>query len=323
MKILITGCAGFIGSHLADYLLEKGDKVTGIDNFSTGSYENIKHLHHNKNFVFKEVSVLDKGFDPLVSECDQIYHLAAAVGVKKIIEEPVKSIRAITESTSRVLDSALQNGKKKVLIASSSEVYGKNSNHVFNEKDDSVTGHDMRWLYSSAKKLDEFLSRGYFMDKGLPVVIVRFFNVVGPRQTGKYGMVIPRFVEQALKNEPITVFGNGKQTRCFGYVGDIVECVVKLMNNSKAVGEGFNVGSDNQISILDLAKKVIELTGSKSEIKFIPYGEIYGKGFEDIIDRKPDLTKVESLVGNLPRTNLNEILDKVIFDKSQALSISK
>ena len=313
-KILITGGAGFIGSHLAEKLLNKGVEVFVLDDLSTGKMENINHLENNKKFHFTKGSVLDKGlvFD-LVLKVDQVYHLAAAVGVKTIIEKPLDSFLINIEGTKNVLDAALEK-KIPVLLASTSEVYGKNDNLPFSEEHDRVYGsaYHSRWGYGMSKGSDEFLGLAYYREKELPVVIVRLFNVIGPRQAGAYGMVVPRFIQQALKREDITVYGSGDQTRCFGYVEDIVDALEALMASSSAFGQIFNVGSDEEISINDLAKKIIELTSSKSKIKRIPYTEVYGPEFDDMLRRKPDLSKIKTTIGYQPKYNLEESLKKII-----------
>lgn len=312
MKILITGGAGFIGSHLTDYLVEKGHKITILDDLSTGSKENIAHHGDIVDFVENTIMNEDR-VDFLVSRSDQIYHLAAAVGVKKIVEEPLASMKTNIRGTEIVLDAASKH-HKKILIASTSEVYGKNRALPFKEDDDSVFGSSAiaRWSYGSGKKIDEFYALACNEKNNLPVVITRFFNTCGPRQTGRYGMVIPTFVQQAIKDEPITVYGSGEQSRCFGYVGDVVDGIVTLMETPEAIGEIFNVGSEERISINNLAKKIKELTDSNSEIVHIPYEEAYEKNFEDMEHRIPSLSKIRKCIGYSPKTDLEGLLRKTI-----------
>ncbi|MEE9274536.1 MAG: GDP-mannose 4,6-dehydratase [bacterium] len=314
MKSMITGGAGFIGSHLATELLVRGHEVFIIDNFTTGRLENLEHIRSNPRLHLAMGSILDADFlDPLVRDCDEIYHLAAAVGVHLVMEKPVETIMTNVRGTEVVLQLARQYGRK-VLIASSSEVYGKNKYRPLREDDDRILGSvtKQRWAYANTKTLDEFLALAYHREWGLPIVIVRFFNIVGPRQSGRYGMVIPRFVESAVKGEPITVFGDGAQTRCFSHVSDVVRGVADLMAHPQAVGEVFNIGNNNEISIADLAGLVKKLAGSSSPIHFIPYEDAYGDGFEDMERRVPDLTKIHNLMGYEPRVHLDEILESVI-----------
>ncbi len=313
-KILITGGAGFIGSHLAEKLLQKGEEVFVLDDLSTGSLENIKNPENNPKFHFIRGSVLNRGLVGEAAEkVDEIYHLAAAVGVKTIIERPLESFLVNIEGTKNVLEKA-NIRKIPVLITSSSEVYGKNDKLPFKEEDDRIYGsayHD-RWGYGLSKGSDEFLGLAFFRENSLPVVIVRLFNVIGPRQSGSYGMVVPRFIKQALNNEPVEVYGDGKQTRCFGYVGSVVNALVELMRNKeKSYGQIFNLGSDEKIGIKDLARKIIELTKSKSEIRLIPYAQVYGDNFEDMRDRQPDLSKIKQAINYQP-INLEESLQKTI-----------
>src|SRR6266567_7583249 len=314
MRVLITGGAGFIGSHLADAYLARGDEVFVIDDLSTGTIENIQHLKTNPRFHYTIESVHNRPVTAeLVDQCDAIFHLAAAVGVKLIVESPVRTIETNVQGTEVIL--ALANKKKKrVLIASTSEVYGLSTDVPFREDGNLVMGATGkgRWSYACSKAIDEFLALAYWRERKLPTVVVRLFNTVGPRQTGQYGMVIPTFVKQALSERPITVFGDGKQSRCFCYVGDVVGALMKLMDDNKAVGEVFNVGSNQEISIGELAKKVKELTKSKSEIAFVPYDEAYEEGFEDMPRRIPDTSKVNKQVGFKPEMNLDGILKSVI-----------
>ncbi|MEE4358644.1 MAG: GDP-mannose 4,6-dehydratase [Desulfococcaceae bacterium] len=314
MRVLITGGAGFIGSHLCDALLERGDQVDIIDDLSTGKFENISRLLDNPKFRFVDDSVLnEKMMYLLIERCDIIYHLAAAVGVQLIVDEPVRTIETNIRGTEIVLNLA-KKFRKKVLLASTSEIYGKSTHVPFKEEDDRLLGSTIysRWSYSTSKAVDEFLGLAYAKQYQLPVVITRFFNTVGPRQTGQYGMVIPRFTEAALQNRPLRVFGSGKQTRCFGYVGDVVRAIIALMEKKEAEGEIFNVGSDQEISIADLAEKIIRLTGSQSEIKYISYEEAYGQPFDDMERRVPSLDKISRTIGYHPEVDLEELLMKVI-----------
>jgi UDP-glucose 4-epimerase len=311
---LITGGAGFIGSHLADAYIDRGDEVFVIDDLSTGTIENIQHLKSNPRFHYTIESVHNQPVTAeLVDQCDLIVHLAAAVGVKLIVESPVRTIETNVRGTEVVL--ALANKKKKrVLVASTSEVYGLSSDVPFREDGNLVMGatNKGRWSYACSKAIDEFLALAYWREKKLPTTIVRLFNTVGPRQTGRYGMVIPTFVRQALAGKPITVFGDGTQTRCFGYVGDVVGALVKLLDRNESIGEVFNIGSDEEVSILDLAKRIKELTKSESEIVFVPYDDAYEEGFEDMPRRVPDTSKVRELVGFRPQVKLDGILQSVI-----------
>ena len=314
MRVLITGGAGFIGSHLADAYLQRGDEVSVIDDLSTGTIDNIQHLKSNPKFHYTIDSVHNQPVTAeLVDQSDVVVHLAAAVGVKLIVESPVRTIETNVRGTEVVL--ALANKKqKRVLIASTSEVYGLSTDVPFKEDGNLVMGATTkgRWSYACSKAIDEFLALAYWREKKLPTTIVRLFNTVGPRQTGRYGMVIPTFVKQALAGRPITVYGNGKQTRCFGYVGDVVGALIKLMDTPDSVGQVFNIGSTEEISIVKLAEKVKELTESRSEIVFVPYDEAYEEGFEDMPRRVPDTTKINQLVGFKPEMTLDGILETVI-----------
>ena len=314
MRVLITGGAGFIGSHLADAYLKRGDHVYVIDDLSTGKIENIQHLKGQSRFHYTIDTVHNQPLTAeLVDQCDVIFHLAAAVGVKLIVESPVRTIETNVRGTEVVL--ALANKKKKkVLVASTSEVYGLSSDVPFREDGNLVMGATTkgRWSYACSKAIDEFLALAYWREKKLPTIIVRLFNTVGPRQTGQYGMVIPTFVKQALAGRPITVFGDGSQSRCFGYVGDVVGALVKVMDHNDAVGQVFNIGSNQEISILALAQKVKELTQSDSDIVFVPYDEAYEEGFEDMPRRVPDISKIGELVGFRPEMSLDGILKTVI-----------
>jgi UDP-glucose 4-epimerase len=314
LNVLITGGAGFIGSHLADAYIARGDHVHVIDDLSTGSIRNIQHLKASPRFQYTIESVFNQ---PVLGEvmdgCDVVVHLAAAVGVKLIMESPVHTIETNVRGTEVVLAHANKK-KKRVLIASTSEVYGLSEHLPFREDGQLVMGATTkgRWSYACSKAIDEFLALAYWKEKKLPTTIVRLFNTVGPRQTGQYGMVIPTFVKQALSGRPIVVYGDGKQTRCFGFVGDVVGALMKLIDEPKAVGQVFNVGSDQEIEIKALAERVRELTGSSSEITFLPYDEAYEEGFEDMPRRVPDTSKLRDLVGFAPTMTLNDILASVI-----------
>jgi len=314
LRVLITGGAGFIGSHLADAYLQRGDDVLIIDDLSTGTIENIRHLKDNPRFQYTIDSVHNQPVTAeLVDQCDVVVHLAAAVGVKLIVESPVRTIETNVRGTEVVL--ALANKKqKRVLVASTSEVYGLSTDVPFKEDGNLVMGATSkgRWSYACSKAIDEFLALAYWREKKLPTTIVRLFNTVGPRQTGRYGMVIPTFVKQALAGRPITVFGNGKQTRCFGYVGDVVGALIKLLDTTDSVGQVYNIGSTEEISITMLAEKIRELTKSDSEIVFVPYDEAYEEGFEDMPRRVPDTSKIKQLVGFEPKMKLEGILQSVI-----------
>jgi len=325
LRVLITGGAGFIGSHLSDAYLGRGDEVFIVDDLSTGSFGNIEHLKDHPRFHYRIDSVHNRPVTAeLVDQCDVIFHLAAAVGVKLIVESPVRTIETNVHGTEVVLSLASKK-KKKVLVASTSEVYGLSAEIPFREDGNLVMGATTkgRWSYACSKAIDEFLALAYWREKKLPTVIVRLFNTVGPRQTGQYGMVIPTFVKQALSGRPITVYGSGEQSRCFCYVGDIVGALMKLMDDESAVGEVFNVGSDQEITILDLARKVKELTKSKSEIAFVPYDEAYEEGFEDMPRRIPDISKVNRQVGFQPEKSLDGILESVIEFHSEQMSVGR
>ncbi|MDR2431806.1 MAG: SDR family NAD(P)-dependent oxidoreductase [Candidatus Margulisbacteria bacterium] len=321
MKIFITGGAGFIGSHLADAYVKHGAEVAVLDDLSTGRAENIEQLN-SSNFRFIKGSVLERAtVDELMRDCDVCYHLAAAVGVYTIVEKPLNSLMTNLKGTEVALELAAKY-RKKILIASTSEVYGKSHKFPFQEDADTVLGatNKSRWSYAYAKAVDEFMALAYHQEKKLPVIVARFFNTVGPRQTGRYGMVIPNFVRQALKNEDITIFGDGHQSRCFTYVGDVVEAVIELAQTPAAVGQVVNIGNNSrEISVEDLAKKIIELTGSKSRLVYIPYEQAYPLGFEDMERRVPDLFKLKSLINFQPKVELEEILKLVIADKKKKL----
>lgn len=313
-KILITGGAGFIGSHLADALLERGNEVFVIDDLSTGSLRNIEHLENNKRFHLVIDTILNKdAVNKLTKECDSVYHLAAAVGVKYIIDNPLLSLQTNIHGAEIVLECANQH-KRKILIASTSEVYGKHDHSPLKEEDNRVLGPTTtwRWSYSCAKAIDEFMALAYYREKKLPVIIVRFFNTVGPRQTGRYGMVIPRFIKQALLGHDITVYGDGKQTRSFTWVGDAVRGIIDLMSHKAAIGEIFNIGDGREISVEELARKIKNMTKSFSKIVNIPYEKAYEAGFEDMRRRVPDITKLQELTGYKPTVDLDEILSRTI-----------
>lgn len=311
MKYLITGGSGFIGSHLAEKLLHSGNQVSIIDNLSTGARANLANIEGK--ISFKQGSILDQVLiDQMVAESDFVVHLAASLGVFNIVNHPLDSLRTNLKGTEIVLE-ASDKHSKPVLIASTSEIYGKNNKAPLSEEDDRIIGHPLksRWSYSEAKAVDESLGYFYFLENKLPVRIVRFFNTVGPRQVGHYGMVVPRFVSSALKNEPIEVYGSGEQIRCFCHVDDAVRALLLVMESEQAVGQVFNVGNNQQISIMDLAKKVIELTNSKSEIVKVPYAEAYPEGFEDMQRRVPDISKINTVLGWSPQIGLNQIVKDI------------
>jgi UDP-glucose 4-epimerase len=314
MKVLITGGAGFIGSHLSDACLERGNEVHIIDDLSTGRMDNIAHLKKHPRFHYTIDSVHSQPvLAELVDQCDVIFHLAAAVGVKLIMESPVRTIETNVRGTEIVLAQANKK-KKKVLIASTSEVYGLSEQVPFREDGNLVMGATSkgRWSYACSKAIDEFLALAYWREKKLPTIVVRLFNTVGPRQTGRYGMVVPTFVKQALAGRPLTVYGTGEQTRCFGYVGDVVGALIKLMDHPAAVGQVFNIGSEEEVTILELAERIKELTNSDSKIVLVPYDEAYDEGFEDMPRRVPDISKINASVGFRPEMKLDGILKSVI-----------
>jgi len=318
MKNLITGGAGFIGSHLAEELLRRGEEVTVIDNLATGRMKNIAHLEKHPKFSCHINTIMNRRLmAKLIKQNDEIYHLAAAVGVKYIIDNPLKSIRTNINGTEIVLDLAYSLGKKKVILASTSEVYGKNrpGKSTFSENDDRVLGPTTtsRWSYSCTKAVDEFLALAYWHEKRMPVVIIRFFNTCGPRQTGRYGMVVPRFIKQAISGDPITIYDDGKQSRCFTDISDAVKATILLSRNPKAIGGVFNIGNpENSITINALAKKVKKMTGSVSAIKHISYGEAYHEGFEDMRHREPDISKLKRITGFKPKVSIDDMLRGVI-----------
>ncbi len=328
MVSLITGGAGFIGSHLAEALLLRGDRVIVLDDLSTGSVDNLRHLRSNTSLQCFFDSVMNRHLlAEVVDESDIVYHLAAAVGVRRIIESPVRTIETNVKGTEMVLEAAAKK-RKLVFMASTSEVYGKNSKVPFAEGDDVTLGPTVksRWSYATSKALDEFLALAYWKEKRLPVVIGRLFNTIGPRQSGRYGMVLPTFVSQALEGQPLTVYGTGKQSRCFGYVGDAVIAILKLMDRASAVGEVVNIGNDEEISIEGLASRVKERTESSSPIHYVPYDEAYEPGFEDMARRVPSVEKLMQLTGYRSSTQLSVIIDKVAADiaaKSRMVPVSQ
>lgn len=319
MDTLITGGAGFIGSHLAEALIRRGDRVTVLDDISTGKFENVAPLQGEPRFQLVVGSILDEGLmDQLTQRCQVIYHLAAAVGVELVVRNPWKSLTTNIKGSEIVLQMA-HRYRKKILITSSSEIYGKNINGPLKEDDDRILGSPLksRWAYSTSKSVDEILAYLYWKEKHLPTVIVRLFNTVGPRQTGAYGMVIPRFICQALKGEPITIYGSGKQSRCFLHVEDAVKALVKLMEHPKAIGDVFNIGSQEEITIEQLSRRIIELTHSPSQIVYIPYHQAYEEGFEDMLRRVPDITKARNLIGFTPEFDLERVLRDVILSNPE------
>ena len=321
MKALITGGAGFIGSHLTERLLATGHNVTVLDNLSTGSLSNLASVmdHSNFSFVLDDVRNSET-VHILVEQADVVFHLAAAVGVQLIVDQPVHTIETNIHGSEVVLTIA-NKFRTRILIASTSEVYGKSVNVPFREDEDTVLGSTRfsRWSYACSKAIDEFLGLAYYEQYGLPVVVARFFNTVGPRQTGQYGMVIPRFVERALRNEPLQIYGTGKQSRCFAYVGDVVECVINLMNAPNIAGRVYNIGSTEEISIEALADKVLELTGSRSEKTYLSYEEAYGRPFDDMMRRVPCLDRIKQAVGYEPKTPLTQTLEYIIAEKRSVL----
>ena len=313
MKILLTGGAGFIGSHLAEKLISEGHSVTALDNLSTGSSANLDSLKGSSDFKLVEASMLDKSIvDQLVAESDGVIHLGAALGVQRILERPYESFIANTQGTENLIIAAAER-KKKIFIASTSEIYGKNPEQPLNEESDRVIGSPklLRWAYSEAKAIDESLAQMFAQSHGLSYVVGRFFNTVGPRQSGMYGMVLPRFVSAALKGEALEVHGDGLQTRTFCHVLDSIDAVVRLFLTDEAIGEAFNIGGEGEISIKDLAQKVIDITGSKSEIKYISYQSAYPQGFDEMMRRVPDTSKLRSYTGWSPKRNLDEIINDI------------
>lgn len=312
MRYLVTGGAGFVGSHLVDALLKRGDQVSVLDDLSTGRHQNIRHHLNNPDFSFISGSILDADLvDDSIRRADIVFHLAAAVGVKLIVERPLESLATNIRGSEIVLEKAHKFGRK-IMVTSTSEIYGKNSSDLLDEEDDRILGSPLktRWSYSEAKAIEEVLAYSYWREKGLPTVIVRLFNTVGPRQVGSYGMVVPRFIESALQNKPLTVYGDGTQKRCFCHVQDVISGLLKLIDNPLAEGKVFNLGSQEEISITELAKKIIALTGSTSEINYIPYDEAYEDGFEDMPRRVPGTAKVKNLTGwNTTKTLVDIVAD--------------
>jgi len=325
MKFLLTGGAGFIGSHLAELLLARGDRVRIIDDLSTGGIENIQHLKKNKGFKYVLDTVMNRSvMAELVDEADIVLHLAAAVGVRLIVESPVRTIETNIKGTEMVLELAAKK-KKPVVIFSTSEVYGKSNGAKFVETGDLILGPTFkgRWSYAASKIIDEFLALAYFKEKNLPVIVIRLFNTVGPRQSGRYGMVIPRFVQQALAGDPITVFGDGKQTRTFTHVKDAIWAILKLVEHPGAIGEIFNIGGKEEVSIERLAHLVKELLQSPAPIEYIPYERAYEEGFEDMRKRVPDISKIQNLIGYEPKFTLKDvILDVAEYQKGDSPSLS-
>jgi UDP-glucose 4-epimerase len=320
MRILVTGGAGFIGSHLCERLIDDGHMVIALDNFSTGRASNLANLAISRNFTLVEGSILDsKVLNPLVANADYVFHLAAAVGVFNIVNNPLDSLLTNIRGTENVLEAA-NSSKTPVFLTSSSEVYGKNISDSLKESDDRVLGSPvtLRWSYSEAKAIDESLAYAYFVEKQLETRIVRFFNTVGPRQLGAYGMVVPRFVNAALKNEPITIYGDGTQTRCFAHVYDVVDAVIAIAFSKNTVGKVVNIGNDFEISINNLAKKIIEETESKSEIAYVPYAEAYGEGFEDMERRVPNIDLINELVSWQPKRDLSTIIADISREMKRA-----
>ena len=321
MKILVTGGAGFIGSHLCERLILEGHHVSAIDNFSTGQASNLANLANSSNFTLTEGSILDsRTLNPLVNEADYVFHLAAAVGVFNIVNNPLASLLTNIRGTENVLEAANAT-TTPVFLTSSSEVYGKNVSDSLKESDDRILGSPitLRWSYSEAKAIDESLAFAYFIEKQLETRIVRFFNTVGPRQLGAYGMVVPRFIKAALNNEPITIYGDGNQTRCFAHVYDVVDAVNAIAFAKNAIGKVINIGNNFEISINDLAKKIIGETGSKSEIVYVPYVEAYGEGFEDMERRVPNVDLIRNLVGWQPKRNLSTMIADISSEMQKTL----
>lgn len=317
MHVLITGGAGFIGSHLAERLVRDGHSVTALDDLSTGRLSNLSAMQTTNQLRFVKGSVLDRDLvQEHVDAADVVFHMAAAVGVKLIMEQPSQSILTNIGGTENVLRAAIP-GKKLTFIASTSEVYGKATKFPFNEDDDLVIGatKNLRWSYAAAKQLDEFMALAYARDSALPVVVLRFFNTTGPRQTGRYGMVLPNFVQSALEGRPLMVHGTGTQSRCFGHVLDVVEALSRLMHLPAATGQVFNIGTDQEVTIRGLAELVIALTGSASPIQLIPYAEVYPVGFEDMMRRLPDVAKLQAAIGFRPMRTLREIITDIIAEK--------
>ncbi|MBW3664461.1 MAG: GDP-mannose 4,6-dehydratase [Actinobacteria bacterium] len=322
LSYLVTGGAGFIGGHLTETLLDRGDRVTVLDDLSTGRLGNLEHVQRHPNFRFVQGSVLDELMvDELVHHCDVVVHLAAAVGVKLIVERPLRSFTTNIRGSEIVLEAA-HRYRRRILLTSTSEIYGKNGYGPLSEDDDRILGSPAvaRWAYSTAKAVDEVLAYAYHRERGLPTTVVRLFNTVGPRQSPAYGMVIPRFVRQALLGAPITVYGDGQQTRCFAHVADVVRALVAVLDDERTVGDVYNIGAQEEISMIALAERVVEQTMSSSEITLVPYEEAYQTGFEDMRRRVPDTTKLRKLVGWTPQYSLDEILREVIDEAESEIS---
>jgi UDP-glucose 4-epimerase len=325
MKFLITGGAGFVGSHLSEHLLEEGHQVFVIDDLSTGNMENILHLSDHSNFHCTIDTIMNVPLtEELMDQCDAVFHLAAAVGVRLIVESPVRTIETNVGGTEAILQLA-DKKKKKVVITSTSEVYGKSGAIPFSEEGDLVMGstNKGRWSYACSKAIDEFLALAYWHEKKLPVVIARLFNTVGPRQTGRYGMVLPTFAQQALSDQPITVFGDGTQSRCFAHVSDVVKALSQLSQTEEAIGQVFNIGTNEEISIYDLAQKVKSMTNSPSKIQLVPYNQAYQAGFEDMPRRVPDLSRIKKLINYQPTMNLDRTVQSIIDYHRNTESIAK
>jgi UDP-glucose 4-epimerase len=323
MRVLVTGGAGFIGSHLAEALLARGSEVWALDDLSTGRLENLRSFERHPQFRFLEGSVTDSALvNGLVAQCDRVFHLAAAVGVKYVLENPLRSLITNIRGTEVVLEACAEHSRK-AMVFSSSEVYGKGVTVPFSEDDDRVMGatHKLRWSYACGKAVDECLAQAYWQQRQLPVVVVRCFNTCGPRQTGSYGMVIPNMIVRALRDEPILVFGDGKQSRCFSAVGDVVRGVLLLADSKDAEGEIFNVGSDEEVSVLELAQRIKKMCESKSEIEFVPYEKVYGSSFEDMRRRVPNLAKINRHVGYRPEVSLDLLLEFTIKDMCERMGV--
>lgn len=323
MRVLVTGGAGFIGSHLCEALLKRGAEVWALDDLSTGRLDNIRPFERHPKFRFLEGSVTDPSLvGGLVAQCDQVFHLAAAVGVKYVLENPLRSLITNIRGTEVILEACAEHGRK-AMVFSSSEVYGKGVSVPFSEDDDRVMGatQKLRWSYACGKAVDECLAQAYWQQRQLPVVIVRCFNTCGPRQTGSYGMVIPNMIARALRDEPILVFGDGQQSRCFSAVSDVVRGVLMLSDSKESEGEVFNVGSDEEVSVLELAQRIKKLCDSKSEIEFVPYEKVYGSSFEDMRRRVPDLNKIGRYVGYRPQVSLNNLLEITIRDMCERMGV--
>ena len=320
MKTAITGGAGFIGSHLTEYLLGAGDEVVVLDNLSTGRLSNLDPVLDNRKLRFIEGDILDRAaVDDAVRGADRVFHLAAAVGVHLIVDKPLESLRTNIHGTEVVLDATLDAGAS-LLLASTSEVYGKNAADSLPEDSDRILGSPLksRWTYAAAKGIDEAFAHAYWREYGLQVSIIRLFNTVGPRQTGRYGMVVPNLVRQALAGEPLTVYGDGRQSRCFSFVRDVVPALVRIAETPESRGQAYNLGGSFEVSIMDLARRIVEITGSSSTIQLVPYEQAYGEGYEDMRRRVPDNTKARELVGFDPRTTLDEIIAAVAADQRAA-----